>query len=247
MLSGLVRLGVELGYFDADQLQPRAVRIPVTLARDPANPWAQEDTDTSASRIERHQLPSPERIERLARALPAPYDTLVRLASYCGARWGELTALRHGDVDVVQRTISIDRAFLEAPGGVLHVRLPKSRRKRKTLYPPAIAEEMERVHLAACTRGAQGGADLLFPSRMGRPLRRSNFHRYFKPARTAAGWDGWTFHTLRHAAAVWMLEDQHWALHDVADLLGHRDSSVTQRIYVQAREDVAQRLAALAS
>lgn len=105
---------------------------------------------------------------------------------------------------------------------------------------------MERVHLAARTRDAQGATDLLFPSRTGRPLRRSNFHRYFKPARDEAGWEGWTFHTLRHAAAVWMLEDQGRALHDVADLLGHRDSSVTQRIYVQAREDVARRLAALA-
>jgi integrase len=43
-----------------------------------------------------------------------------------------------------------------------------------------------------------------------------------------------------------MLYDRGFALHDVADVLGHRDVSVTQRIYVQAREGTAQRLASMA-
>lgn len=52
---------------------------------------------------------------------------------------------------------------------------------------------------------------------------------------------------MRHRAAVWMLYDKGFDVHDVADCLGHSDPTVTQRIYVQARQGVAARLARLAS
>ena len=89
---------------------------------------------------------------------------------------------------------------------------------------------------------------LVFAAPKGGYLRRSNFgRRQWSPARDGAAWtDGWTFHTLRHCAAVWMLYDQNYDVHDVAEVLGHADPTITQRIYVQAREGVAERLAARA-
>ena len=49
----------------------------------------------------RHQpcFLTPAEVEELAARVRAPYDLLVRFAAYTGLRWGEVAALRIGDVD----------------------------------------------------------------------------------------------------------------------------------------------------
>jgi integrase len=192
MLSGLVRLGVELGYFDPDQLTPSAVRVPRTGARSPAQPIRgvlpsvdlddDDDDGELLSPVFRHQLPTIDRIHALAEALPEPYRTMALLAAYSGMRWGELAALRYTDVDPAARIVHVRWAALETSGGKLYLRKPKNRRRRTTLYPALIADDITTAWTEAKSRAAQGGSDLMYPSPTGLVLRRSNFgRRQFRP------------------------------------------------------------------
>lgn len=255
MLSGLVRVGVDLGYLDPDQITMASVRVPKAAGRTrrSGRPGAAHRRDVDHDdgftfRVERRHLPAPERIHDLAAHLPRPYDTLVLLAAHSGLRWGEAIALRPGDIDQATRTIAVHRAIAEDTDGTLTEGLPKGRKRRMTFYPDVLAADIARLCDDARHDDDARGR-LLFPSRTGCTLRRSNWNRrYWRPAHTAAGWEPeWTFHTLRHAAAVWMIYDLGSDLHDVADVLGHADVTVTQRVYVQAREGVAARLAALSA
>ena len=59
------------------------------------------------------------------------------------------------------------------------------------------------------------------------------------------GWrPEWSFHTLRHCAAIAMIEDLGWPITRVSQLLGHRDVSVTERLYLNGRADYADTAAA---
>src|SRR3546814_7412592 len=130
---------------------------------------------------------------------------MVSLAATCGTRWGETVALRSEDVDTSTRTIQVRRTAVEK--GSMGFQAPKNGRYRATFYPESLAADVGRLCNEAATREPDGGSTLLFPTREGTVLRRSNFHRrYWQTAREAAGWEsGWSFHTLRHCAAVWMI------------------------------------------
>lgn len=249
-LGGIVRVGVDLHYLDADQINMASVRVPRNAGQSATGnragvPHRQNlpNDDGFTFRIERRHLPSLERIDAIVAQLPHPYDTMVALTAHAGPRWAEVAALEFGDVDTTERTIRICRTAVEAGG--LTIRPPKNRRHRLTFYPEFLAPSIEKVCDEARARAADGGSSLLFPSRKDTILRRSNFNRrYWQAARNEVGWQpGWTFHTLRHCAAIWMLYDMHFDVHDVAEVLGHADPTVTQRIYVQSREGVASRLA----
>jgi hypothetical protein len=53
---------------------------------------------------------TPAEVEVLSAATRAPYGLLVRFAAYTGLRWGELGALRAGDLDLLRRTATVGRS-----------------------------------------------------------------------------------------------------------------------------------------
>src|SRR5699024_1770809 len=116
-----------------------------------------------------------EQVELLAGAV-RHHGTLVRVAAYCGLRWGEVAALRVGDLDVVGRRLRVERAQVEVAGRV-EVKAPKSRHGRRRVPIPArlIGELQSR------SVGRQA-AERFFTSPDGGPLRSSNWKR----------WVGWS-------------------------------------------------------
>lgn len=125
-LGGIVRVGVNLHYLDADQINMSSVRVPRNAGQRPissrgAAPHRVDllDDDGFTFRIERRHLPTIERIHALAESLPHPYDTMVLLTAYAGPRWGEVVALEADDVDTAERTIHIRRTAVEAGGMTL--------------------------------------------------------------------------------------------------------------------------------
>jgi integrase len=146
---------------------------------------------------------------------------------FTGLRVSEALALRWKDIDLL--------------GGVLHVR--HSLNRDGTLGEPKTDAGRRDVPLSDALVGLllnlkpEDAADdhFVFATKDDptRPLSYRNFERRgFRPAVTAAGLDGngLTIHSLRHAAASWLIASGMSAV-DVASVLGHADSSITLRVY----------------
>lgn len=130
---------------------------------------------------------------------------LVLLALTTGARKGELLGLRWRDVDTSLK--------------VLHVARSKNGTPKVLPLVQAAVDQLESL------RGAPGA--LVFPSRL-QPDRPMAFEARWKEALKAAHVKAFRFHDLRHSCASYLA--QHGAsLLEIADLLGHRQISMSQR------------------
>lgn len=97
-----------------------------------------------------------------------PYwQPLVTTLFSTGLRWSELTALRVGDVDLEQATITVTRAWKE--GRILGP--PKSRRSRRT-----ISLAPETVDLLRSRVDGRPADVWLFTNTLGGPVRHQSFH-----------------------------------------------------------------------
>lgn len=260
-LTALVNFGVRHGYFVPSQLVG-SYELPDVLEDELDDldvvPHGEYDEESDTFRVNRLELPSWHRIRLIAEAMTDPVHwLLVMFAASTGMRFGELAALRWSDFNVRTREVRVVRKVSETNRGVQKLELPKGRKRRLTTYPEWLAEAVEarveaaRVEEAAAVATGQatvldGQTGLMFPAPKGGWIRRSNFHsRSWTAARDQVEWrKGWTFHTLRHCAAVDMLFEAKMNEQDVCDALGHHDISVTQRIYLQAREGSTARMAA---
>ena len=261
MLRQAARYATQLGMLDKDPCLGIVVRGGTRSRR----VTSVEGADGVRDYVEVADAPSTEAVELLAKHLADVGDDplIVLLAGYCGCRWGETLALERGDIDLDDGTVRVVRRVdpkaharngdIAPPAGG-HPRywktkfgfaaMPKSNRLRRTLLPD---------HLREMVKERPDG--LLFPNSKGRY--RTNGHHFdegsFGLARERAGWpkgpDGrflWTFHSLRHHAASWMLNTLRLPTTEVAALLGHADAAVTMRVYAHAAPDSAARAAQVA-
>ena len=262
LLGAIIRFGVRHGYLEPAQLVAD-LKIPKVKGAGlkPEAEHNEDDEDDRTFTVNRLNLPKWPRIHELAEAMPSETTKLwVLFAASTGLRFGEMAALRWNDINLEGRLVKVDRKISESNRGQMRVELPKGGKTRVTAYPGWLAEmvatrvaEAQAEQVAEREAAEEAGVTLpdystglMFPAPRGGWMRRSNFHtRVWRPAWEAAGWRrGWSPHTLRHSAAVAMIYELEMALVDAAEALGHADVSVTMRIYCQARDGAAERLAA---
>jgi len=177
-------------------------------------------------------------VETLAGAA-GDYSTLVRLLAYSGVRWGEASALRGQDVDLMRRRLHVRRSLSDV-NGRLTFEAPKTHRSRTVPLPRFLCDLLTE-HMAG-----QSPDDLLFQNRQGGPLRSGNFRRgVWDRAVIEAGLPGLVPHDLRHTAASLAVASGASVLL-VARMLGHKDAAVTLNVYAdlfdQDLDSVAERL-----
>ena len=115
----------------------------------------------------------PEEVAALTEAIAEHYQPLVLTAAYCGLRWGELAGLAADRVDLLHRTIRVERQLLEVAGR-LSFGPPKTRAGiRSVTIPRSLADRLGE-HL---TRPPVVASGLAFPGPKGATLRRGNFRR----------------------------------------------------------------------
>jgi integrase len=135
----------------------------------------------------------------IAAAVPDRYRMLVLGGAWSGLRFGELTALRRCDVDADAPSFTVTRAMHRSRGRWL-VTGPKSAAGDRTVFlPPHLRDDLV-DHLARHV-GASPDA-LVFATRTGTPLARSNWSVTFGRAREQAGRPDLRFHDLRHTGAT---------------------------------------------
>ncbi len=168
-----------------------------------------------------------------------PDFALYCVALGAGLRLGEVLALRWGDYDAKLGAVSVRRSLTRTKDGWVF-KEPKSAAGKRTVLLPAFA----RAALDARRRegGRTGGGDLIFATRTGAPVHKSNFtKRSFRPALKrcaklceAAGVDAppaaLRFHDLRHTHAS-VLVSSGLSLKAISQRLGHASVELTLRVY----------------
>ena len=161
-------------------------------------------------------------VETIAGALPPRLALTVWLSYGCGLRVSEALGVRLPDFSAGMTTLTVARQVYNGNRtNPLKARDPGY--TRTVPVPDWIAERI-REHVSA-----YGTTDYLFPGQRTRFTPRTSLHRPWKRACMAAGID-MRFHDLRHAWCSRLISEG-IPITEVAKTAGHRDSSITERIY----------------
>ena len=162
---------------------------------------------------------------------PAAWQCAIATALFTGLRLGELLALTVEDVDLPGRRLNVRATLTEVNARTprLQREEPKSRAGiRQVPIVEALAVRLE-AHLDALGP-TEGGA--VFASPVGTWMSKSNFYRdAWRPTRTAAGREDFTFHDLRHTAASLLLAHSGAELAELKFVLGHSQIAHTVDLY----------------
>lgn len=202
---------------------------------------------------------TPEELVTVAEVLPAEHRPMVWLGAVLGLRWGEVAGLQMGALDLLGRTLRVERAVVRGPKGQPTIGQPKSDAGRRTLAMPQALAELLAAHAKAIGVTAADPDALLFPASEGGPLRYSNWlRRTWWPAMVTAGlgaleqdeqtkrwhYDGVGFHDLRRTSATALVVNG-VDVKTAQYRLGHSSPVLTLEVYAQAAPEAERRAAEL--
>jgi integrase len=170
-------------------------------------------TELPRSDAKRMRCLTPAQVDALAKQLDRhhPYGLIVRFAAYSGLRAGEIAGLQVRDVNLLQKSVRVERTMQRDKHSDKGWTLasPKSERSTRTVPLRASLLVELRDYLDAHPRRGEPAA-LLWPGRVrgghgenksaldySRPFDHQSFYRYyFKPALAAIHLSGVRFHDL---------------------------------------------------
>jgi integrase len=195
------------------------------------------------TRTEARHLSMAEVQALLIQAKASRYYAAVVLMAFTGLRRGEVAGLAWADVDLDKAELIV-RHTLSRVGGALVLSEPKTTRSRRRvpLAAPLVAEL--KAHKARQDAERAEAANIwtetgmVFTTAAGTMVDPRNMLRVVEVAAKAAGIEGAGAHTLRHSAAVVLLEGGAH-IKAVADILGHSSIAITGDIYGHTSDDAA--------
>lgn len=202
--------------------------IAVKDRRIPSNPARGAGLPRKVSR--EHRYLTHDELGGLAEA-SGDHQLLIHFLGYTGLRWGEATALRIRDVDLMRKRVSVvENAVLVA--GEVVVGTPKSHKRRVVPFPSFLTDSLR----AATADRAPN--DLLFPGRNGshQTTPTIRFNSWFDRALDSAGLPPMTIHDLRHTTASLAISAGA-NVKAVQKMLGHASAAMTLDIYADLFDD----------
>jgi integrase len=187
-------------------------------------------------------------LETIVDQLPDRYKVMALLAAWCAMRFGELTELRRGDIDLRNNRVKIRRGVVRVEGGFV-IGSPKTEAGvRDVAIPPHLVPMVE-AHLAEHT--GPGRDALLFPASgdQNQHMAPATLYKVYYPARKAAGREDLRWHDLRHTGAV-LAAQTGATLAELMGRLGHTTPGAAMRYQHAAKDrdtEIARRLSELAS
>lgn len=162
------------------------------------------------------------------------YYPLVVVALYCGLRPGEVTGLPWKAVDLDEGTMTVLQSRKVDPDGKMYMGATKVHSDR-VLAMPQVVQEALRAHLASQGRERKLAPvwedhGLVFANEIGRPVDPSNLRRIVQRLCVRAEIKPISPYELRHTAATLLVESG-MRLEDVADFLGHKDTTMLIEVY----------------
>lgn len=169
------------------------------------------------------------------------FRALVLLATFASLRWGELTAFRRSDLDLVARTVRVREQLVELNHGEMVLGPPKSRAGKRVVGIPAVIVPELTEHLGAFVDDRPDA--FVFLGAGGGFLRGGNFRRESNWSQALAdmGVTGLHFHDLRHTGNT-LAAQSGASLADLKARMGH-DSDRAALIYQHATRDADRKIA----
>jgi integrase len=188
-----------------------------------------------------------EELQKLINATaPGSLDrVLVMVPTLTGFRIGEVLGLTWPAVDLKVNKLHVRLNLVDAAkkNGGRQLRAPKSKRSRRTVdLPQELAHELK-VWKLKCPPSEN---DLVFATLEGKPLHRKAASQILDAAIAAAEVKRLTLHKLRHTFASLLLS-RGVPIPKVSNLLGHRDSVITMKVYAHFVQDKRNDVQELAS
>lgn len=186
-------------------------------------------------------LPDWQTLTRLADALVARsagqyrgWGDVVRFAACTGARIGEVSGCRVGDIDTTTWRWTVRRQTTTSPGGLVD----KGTKGKRARQVPLIAEVRELVESRIAAVGGRADARLFTGPRGGRittaVLRDATS---WDEVVTQLGYEHLRRHDLRHTALTWFA-DAGVPVHHLQRIAGHGSLTTTQRYLHPNRQAV---------
>ena len=173
-----------------------------------------------------------EQLRALADAC-SQHKPVVLLAGTTGMRWGEIVALQCKDVSVLNRNIRVSKSISLDEDGKKTVGSTKTHQERTIPVPKEVIELLTPIIQSKAPE------QLLFQMEKGGQMDYNNFmSRVFRPALASLGFDGYSFHSLRHTTAS-LLISQGTPITTVAGILGHASTQMTLDVYGHLYENDA--------
>lgn len=180
-------------------------------------------------------------VQKLLAALqnePIHWRVMITLALTTGLRRGELLGLEWHHIDWETGVLSITQSVSMSPGGIAHVKEPKTKSsKRKVALPPSMLEELREYHLYKLDEREkigdrwQGGEhNFMFCHEDGRAFHQERPYLWFRAFLKKNNLRYIKFHTLRHTSAT-LLINQGVHAKIISERLGHGNIQVTMNTY----------------
>ena len=170
---------------------------------------------------------------------PVPLRLAVLLAMLCSLRLGEVGALKYSAVDWDAGTITVDRALKYTPATGAFIAETKTDAGDRVITLPPSMIRILRDAMWQDVMEAQDDPDVwkgdgwIVRSRHGARVNKDTPSKWFRKFADDHGYQGLTFHGLRHVHATVLLQ-HHVDLQSVSSRMGHSDPSVTLRAYADA-------------
>lgn len=214
-----------------------------------------KETRPKPSKTQRRRIFEGTEYEETLAAAQEPFYTMFYLAAVTGGRLSEILGLRFCDLDLESELIRFEQQ-IDRKGNVTELKTEESQR----IVP--IFDELVAVlrnHKMRSKRSQPN--DFVFATASGRPISQRNTTRALRLAQTKARKADGTptfpalhenvatrriihgdlpsFHAFRHNAASAMIEDGQ-SIHEVSWQLGHKNSLVTQTVYIRELKNIQQ-------
>jgi integrase len=185
---------------------------------------------------------TPHEVKLISDNLPEKYRPLPWLLALTGLRWGELTALRVGDVDLMGRPprIRVSNAWKRQLDGSMRLGPPKSEKSRRRVTVDSATFDMllplvagkAKTEFVVTTDGTRPLPHSTFQKAWNRALYGPRSKRFPGGVVTQGLMDKRpTIHSLRHSQASWLLADAGVTPLETSRRLGHESLAITEQVY----------------
>jgi integrase len=165
--------------------------------------------------------------------IPEQYKTFAKFLVMTGTRFGEATALKVADIDLLSKppTARINKAWKRDGRSRYYIGPTKTGAGKRTIgLNPAL------VNLLTPLVASRSGSELLFSTVHGRRIAHKPFwQHHWVPAVDAARARGLTkrprIHDLRHTHASWLIQDGMMSLFAISRRLGHASVTTAEQVY----------------